>query len=86
MRLMREDNVLAVQPQAFVVTTDVDHALEGHATWPADPEDLFTRYTEKSEMVSPWFHTPGCPSSRVVSVKDSARFPMPKNPGIGYAA
>ena len=27
-RLMREDNLLAVQPQAFVVTTDSDHALE----------------------------------------------------------
>jgi putative transposase len=27
-RLMREDNLLAVQPQAFVVTTDADHALE----------------------------------------------------------
>ena len=27
-RLMREDNVLAVQPRAFVVTTDSDHELE----------------------------------------------------------
>lgn len=27
-RLMREDNLLAVQPQAFVVTTDSDHELE----------------------------------------------------------
>jgi putative transposase len=27
-RLMREDNLLAVQPQAFVVTTDSDHAFE----------------------------------------------------------
>ena len=27
-RLMREDNLLAVQPRAFVVTTDSDHALE----------------------------------------------------------
>jgi len=27
-RLMREDNLLAVQPQAFVVTTDSDHDLE----------------------------------------------------------
>jgi transposase InsO family protein len=27
-RLMREDNLLAVQPRAFVVTTDADHALE----------------------------------------------------------
>ena len=25
-RLMREDNLLAVQPRAFVVTTDSDHA------------------------------------------------------------
>ncbi len=27
-RLMREDNLLAVQPRAFVVTTDSDHAFE----------------------------------------------------------
>jgi transposase InsO family protein len=27
-RLMREDNLLAVQPQAFVITTDSDHDLE----------------------------------------------------------
>ena len=27
-RLMREDNLLAVQPKAFVVTTDSDHELE----------------------------------------------------------
>jgi putative transposase len=27
-RLMREDNLLAVQPQAFVATTDSDHELE----------------------------------------------------------
>jgi putative transposase len=27
-RLMRADHVLAVQPQAFVVTTDADHDLE----------------------------------------------------------
>jgi putative transposase len=27
-RLIREDNLLAVQPRAFVVTTDSDHALE----------------------------------------------------------
>jgi putative transposase len=27
-RLMREDNLLAVQPRAFVVTTDADHPLE----------------------------------------------------------
>jgi hypothetical protein len=27
-RLMREDNLLAVQPRAFVVTTDADHDLE----------------------------------------------------------
>ena len=27
-RLMREDNLLAVQPRAFVVTTDVQHDLE----------------------------------------------------------
>jgi transposase InsO family protein/transposase-like protein len=27
-RLMREDNLLAVQPRAFVVTTDADHELE----------------------------------------------------------
>jgi transposase InsO family protein len=27
-RLMREDNVLAVQPRAFVVTTDSDHECE----------------------------------------------------------
>jgi len=27
-RLMREDNLLAVQPRAFVVMTDSDHALE----------------------------------------------------------
>ena len=27
-RLMREDNLLAVQPRAFVVTTDADHAWE----------------------------------------------------------
>ena len=27
-RLMREDNLLAVQPRAFVVTTDSDHELE----------------------------------------------------------
>jgi putative transposase len=27
-RLLREDNLLAVQPQAFVVTTDADHDLE----------------------------------------------------------
>ena len=27
-RIMREDNLLAVQPQAFVVTTDSDHKLE----------------------------------------------------------
>ena len=27
-RLMREDNLLAVQPRAFVVTTDSDHAVE----------------------------------------------------------
>jgi transposase InsO family protein len=27
-RLMRDDNLLAVQPRAFVVTTDADHALE----------------------------------------------------------
>lgn len=27
-RLMREDNLLAVQPRAFVVTTDAQHALE----------------------------------------------------------
>ena len=27
-RLMREDNLLAVQPRAFVVTTESDHALE----------------------------------------------------------
>ncbi len=27
-RLMREDNLLAVQPKAFVVTTDSDHGLE----------------------------------------------------------
>jgi putative transposase len=25
---MREDNLLAIQPQAFVVTTDVQHGLE----------------------------------------------------------
>jgi putative transposase len=29
-RLMREDNLLAVQPKAFVVTTDSDHDLEVH--------------------------------------------------------
>jgi transposase InsO family protein len=28
LRLMREDNLLAVQPRAFVVTTDSDHELE----------------------------------------------------------
>jgi putative transposase len=27
-RLMREDNLLAIQPRAFVVTTDSDHELE----------------------------------------------------------
>ena len=27
-RIMREDNLLAVQPRAFVVTTDSDHELE----------------------------------------------------------
>ena len=27
-RIMREDNVLAVQPRAFVITTDSNHALE----------------------------------------------------------
>src|SRR5437868_12239840 len=27
-RIMREDNLLAVQPKAFVVTTDSDHELE----------------------------------------------------------
>jgi putative transposase len=27
-RLMREDNLLAVQPKAFMVTTDSDHQLE----------------------------------------------------------
>lgn len=27
-RLMREDNLLAIQPRSFVVTTDSDHALE----------------------------------------------------------
>jgi transposase InsO family protein len=27
-RIMREDNLLAVQPPAFVVTTDSDHELE----------------------------------------------------------
>jgi len=27
-RMMREDNLLAVQPRAFVITTDSDHALE----------------------------------------------------------
>ena len=27
-RLMREDNLLAVQPKSFVVTTDSDHELE----------------------------------------------------------
>jgi putative transposase len=27
-RLMREDNLLAVQPKTFVVTTDSDHQLE----------------------------------------------------------
>ena len=27
-RLMREDNLLAVQPRAFVVTTDSDHDFE----------------------------------------------------------
>ncbi|MCU1305304.1 MAG: family transposase orfB [Candidatus Sulfotelmatobacter sp.] len=29
-RLMREDNLLGVQPRAFVVTTDSDHELEVH--------------------------------------------------------
>ena len=29
-RMMREDNLLAVQPRAFVVTTDSDHELEVH--------------------------------------------------------
>ena len=28
LRMMREDNLLAVQPRAFVVTTDSDHGLE----------------------------------------------------------
>ena len=28
LRLMREDNLLAVQPRTFVVTTDAQHALE----------------------------------------------------------
>ena len=28
-RLMREDNLLAIQPRAFVVTTDSKHELEG---------------------------------------------------------
>jgi hypothetical protein len=27
-RTMREDNLLAVQPKAFVTTTDSNHALE----------------------------------------------------------
>ena len=27
-RIMREDNLLAVQPRQFVVTTDSDHELE----------------------------------------------------------
>jgi transposase InsO family protein len=27
-RIMREDNLVAVQPRAFVVTTDSDHELE----------------------------------------------------------
>jgi putative transposase len=27
-RLMREDNLLAMQPRAFVVTTDTQHDLE----------------------------------------------------------
>jgi putative transposase len=27
-RIMREDNLLAIQPRAFVVTTDSDHELE----------------------------------------------------------
>src|SRR5262249_59694383 len=27
-RIMREDNLLAIQPRAFVVTTDSDHKLE----------------------------------------------------------
>jgi transposase InsO family protein len=29
-RLMREDNLLAIQPRAFVVTTDSDHELQVH--------------------------------------------------------
>jgi putative transposase len=29
-RLMREDNLLAVQPRAFVVTTDPDHDFEAY--------------------------------------------------------
>ena len=28
LRILREDNLLAVQPRAFVVTTDSDHELE----------------------------------------------------------
>ena len=31
-RLMREDNVLAMQPRAFVITTDSDHDLEVYLT------------------------------------------------------
>jgi putative transposase len=29
-RIMREDNLLAAQPRAFVVTTDSDHGLKVH--------------------------------------------------------
>ena len=28
LRILREDNLLAVQPRAFVVTTDSDHKCE----------------------------------------------------------
>src|SRR5687768_18428885 len=34
-RLMREDNLLAVQPRAFVVTTDSKHELEIYLNLPS---------------------------------------------------
>jgi hypothetical protein len=39
LRILREDNLLAVQPRAFVVTTDSDHEFEVCQLNPAQPNE-----------------------------------------------
>jgi putative transposase len=48
-RIMREDNLLAVQPRQFVVTTDSNHELDVYHT-PSPAPDLVPSHRPSSEL------------------------------------